>query len=290
MKSERRPLGQNLDDDVHVSSYAWKNLIWRKTRTQRRALLRQRAAWPVNAFVLAAVELQRLWRGILLRRRVLAKYLQKSFKRLWRSRDEAARAAYHSLPAPLDTAFLPCLKRLQARLRTCLLRREYVRWVAFDAYRIYGDAAVVVQRAWLRYKATRQPRKTHKREWVTERDASAARIQNAWKSYVNGQIFRFYVELIKFRERGDPQVMLKCVNPSEASLVDGASGLHVRFRLGGAAFPPTIFYKIFCHGPVTDLGYFAPKDYTLARKRAAAGTVHNKNLNETQKALYSTIQ
>ena len=38
--------------------------------------------------------------------------------------------------------------------------------------------------------------------------------------------------------------------------------MHVRFRLGGAVFPPTIFYKIYSHGGVTDVGTFAPRDYT----------------------------
>ena len=38
--------------------------------------------------------------------------------------------------------------------------------------------------------------------------------------------------------------------------------MHVRFRLGGAVFPPTIFYKIYSHGGVTDVGAFAPRDYT----------------------------
>jgi hypothetical protein len=34
------------------------------------------------------------------------------------------------------------------------------------------------------------------------------------------------------------------LNPMEAQLVDGASGLYVRFRLGGTMFPPVIYYKV----------------------------------------------
>ena len=91
------------------------------------------------------------------------------------------------------------------------------------------------------------------------------------------QIYHFYVDLIKFRERGDPQLMLKCINPKEASLIDSASGLHVRFRLGGASFPPTIYYKIFCHAPVADMCSFAPKDYVDARRCKPTTTMrHNK--------------
>lgn len=56
--------------------------------------------------------------------------------------------------------------------------------------------------------------------------------------------------------------MLRAINPAEASLLDAASGAHVRFRLGGEAFPPTMYYKIFLRQPVCDLGAFSPKDYS----------------------------
>jgi hypothetical protein len=53
------------------------------------------------------------------------------------------------------------------------------------------------------------------------------------------------------RERGDPRELLKSINPREAQLADAASGIHVRFRLGGTVFPPLVFYKIFTHIAVT---------------------------------------
>ncbi|KAJ1548880.1 hypothetical protein HK405_013529, partial [Cladochytrium tenue] len=46
-------------------------------------------------------------------------------------------------------------------------------------------------------------------------------------------IQRFYRDLIRFRERGDPAKLLRFVNPKEAKLIDPASNVHVRFRLGG---------------------------------------------------------
>lgn len=49
------------------------------------------------------------------------------------------------------------------------------------------------------------------------------------------------------RERGDPRLMLRAINPREAALADAAAGIHVRFRLGGSVFPPLVFYKIFTH-------------------------------------------
>jgi hypothetical protein len=36
-------------------------------------------------------------------------------------------------------------------------------------------------------------------------------------------------------------------------------------RLGGLSFPPVVYYKIFLRGSVTDLGSFAPRDYTRGK-------------------------
>ena len=35
----------------------------------------------------------------------------------------------------------------------------------------------------------------------------------------------------------------------------------MRFRLGGATFPPLIYYKIFTKNPVVDINAFAPRNY-----------------------------
>eukprot|EP01063_Lacrimia_lanifica_P011927 TRINITY_DN18598_c0_g1_i1.p1 TRINITY_DN18598_c0_g1~~TRINITY_DN18598_c0_g1_i1.p1 ORF type:complete len:425 (+),score=192.44 TRINITY_DN18598_c0_g1_i1:85-1359(+) len=270
----------DLTDDLHMSSYPWKCQLWRKTKVQKVALFRFQEAYPVASYVLAVVELQRLWRGVLLRRRVLARYLHKSFKRRWRAREDELLEQYHGVPKPEDEKFLPCLKRLQARIRTCLLRREYVRWVAYDKHSIYYISACTIQRRWKKYKFQKSTIKklTHfKQLYLSREDACAARIQDAWRGYVNRQIYSFYVDLIKFRERGDPQMMLKCINPKEANLFDSASGLHVRFRLGGATFPPQVYYKIFTHAPVSDICSFAPKDYIDAKhKEASAMMKHSK--------------
>ena len=61
---------------------------------------------------------------------------------------------------------------------------------------------------------------------------------------------------------GDPAFLLRVLAPSEADFADEASGVHVRFRLGGESWPPTIFYKVFTHRNVADIGAFAPRDYS----------------------------
>jgi hypothetical protein len=60
------------------------------------------------------------------------------------------------------------------------------------------------------------------------------------------KIFRFYRDLIKFREKGDPAKLLKFVNPKEAKLIDAAAGIHVRFRLGGVCGMELISYSTAC--------------------------------------------
>ena len=47
------------------------------------------------------------------------------------------------------------------------------------------------------------------------------------------QVYRYYRDLINFRSKGDPSMMLKCINPNEAKYLDPAMGVHVKFRLAG---------------------------------------------------------
>ncbi|KAJ3260109.1 hypothetical protein HK103_001185 [Boothiomyces macroporosus] len=88
-------------------------------------------------------------------------------------------------------------------------------------------------------------------------------IQRAWKRYYNTRIYLFYRDLIKIRENGDPANMLRYINPREANIIDKSLAIHVRFRLGGTKFPPTIYYKIFVHKNLVDINAFAPRNYTL---------------------------
>lgn len=50
--------------------------------------------------------------------------------------------------------------------------------------------------------------------------------------------------VIDFRLGGDPRLLLRAINPGEAALFDRAAGVHLRFRLGGYTFPPSIYYKV----------------------------------------------
>ncbi|KAF5894373.1 hypothetical protein DAT39_015943 [Clarias magur] len=138
-------------------------------------------------------------------------------------------------------------------------------------------------------------------------DRAARVIQRTWRRHANIVVFKYFKNLVTFRNRGDPRLLLKYVNPREADLLDAASGVYIRFRLGGVryttssvyadlidcipedyfpftrltlsfqtSFPPNIYYKIFTHRPIVDVCANSPKDYTHAgQKRPVAQQVHN---------------
>ena len=188
-------------------------------------------------------------------------------------------ANYRVVPRAMESRFIHLAKRVQARWRTVLLKREFDRWCEYESWPLYYVAAATIQRAWVDFrfvKRQRQHRTRGKRFYITKEDAAAAKVQQLWKAYVDRSLFKFYLQLIKFRENGDPLLMLKAINPNESDLVDRASGLHVRFRLAGKQFPPYIVYKIFTHNNVADICAFAPKDYTRSRKKPTPAQLHNK--------------
>ncbi|CUG93656.1 IQ calmodulin-binding protein, putative [Bodo saltans] len=272
----------DLDDDVHMSSYIWQGNGWRRTKPQKKWLIGVgRDRLPVSAYLLAAVELQRFWRGILLRRRVLKKYISASFVRAWKQEEQVVLRAYRATPRAPEAAFGELVKRVQAQWRTALLRAEFDRWEHLQRWPIYWVAAATIQRAWVDFQYHRnlkRHRNRSKRIYKTKADHAAGKIQHMWKGYIHKRIFKFFVALIKFREQGDPALMLKCIDPGEAAMMDKAAGLHVRFRLAGAHFPPIIVYKVFTHNNVADVGSFAPKDYASRKKETQKQTpavLHN---------------
>ncbi|KAI8926807.1 hypothetical protein BC831DRAFT_455080 [Entophlyctis helioformis] len=165
----------------------------------------------------------------------------------------------------------------------------------------------VVRRAWLEIQAMsdeqsksksgleariRLVRHAHKpRAGDTIYEQSAQCIQRIWRRYYNTRIYRFYRDLVKFGEQGDPKRLLMYINPKEAQLIDESMGAHVRFRLGGTTFPPVICYKIFVHRPLIDMNAFSKqllpkqrflKDYSIPVKKAAGRPLQIKwNRNYT---------
>nr|CCA25380.1 conserved hypothetical protein [Albugo laibachii Nc14] len=142
--------------------------------------------------------------------------------------------------------------RIQSWYRMQVARRRYM-WKRFSVYPI---AAFEIQIAW---------RKFHleiPKPQISAYVMASQKIQNCWKSYRSRQQFQYYSSLLKFENTGDPIAILRAINPVEAKFLDASMSAHVRFRLGGFQFPPTIYYKIFTRSPICDLNAFSPKDYT----------------------------
>jgi hypothetical protein len=66
---------------------------------------------------------------------------------------------------------------------------------------------------------------------------SAVIIQRLWRRYIDLQVAKYYKDLILFHNCGDPQLIMKYINPIEAKLIDAASGIHIKFRLAGVSEP-----------------------------------------------------
>jgi hypothetical protein len=59
--------------------------------------------------------------------------------------------------------------------------------------------------------------------------------------------------------------------------MDKAAGIHVRFRLGGSIFPPSIYFKIYTHRPVCDVNAFAPRMYSKEEKPNLSKHTNSEN-------------
>ncbi|KAH1185543.1 protein MFI [Mauremys mutica] len=116
-------------------------------------------------------------------------------------------------------------------------------------------------------------------------------IQRCWKRCINVRVFRYYKELIGFRGVGDPHLLMKCIDPREAELLDAAAGVYVRFRLGGTKYPPSIYYKIFTHRPIVDMCANSPKDYSKpAYKQLVPEAIHGKIWKDDHSGWYKRVE
>ncbi|KAK7123693.1 hypothetical protein R3I93_021953 [Phoxinus phoxinus] len=103
----------------------------------------------------------------------------------------------------------------------------------------------------------------------------AARIiQRAWRTHVDTAVFKHLKKLVSFHNQGDPRLLLRFINPTEANILDAASGALIRFRLGGPTYPPNIYFKVYTRAPIVDMCACSPKDYTQ-QKQPAPSQIHN---------------
>ncbi|XP_070605841.1 protein MFI isoform X1 [Erythrolamprus reginae] len=124
-----------------------------------------------------------------------------------------------------------------------------------------------------------------------ERMYKAARlIQRTWKKWLDIGVFEYYKELIGFKQYGEPSHLMKYIEPREAELLDAAAGVHIKFRLGGEKFPPSIYYKIFTHRPIVDLCANSPKDYAKIATKPNPRKLLQGSVNENTSDWYKRIE
>ena len=224
------------------------------------------------AFQLAAIKIQKHVRGFLIRKGLIPKPkpIQKSL------RERFIRSKYYRPPEEVNFKHF-CASKIQAAWKCYLNYKRYT----LTKFYIYSKAVSIIQTAWRYQKMIRQqsaPLSIHQ---------AALKIQKIWRAYTNVKIFKYYKELIRFKLKGNPRELLKTVNPSESYIIDKASNVHLRFRLGGYKFPPLIYYKIYIHSGVVDINSFAPRDYEDINKFKKKATVNIKFEEEEAKAIKS---
>lgn len=267
----------------------WASPFARLSRRQRGHFLRKRAVGPVLTMHLAAVTLQTVVRGFQLRMAVAKTAPASAQTRVpipcrraaiaaaaRRSAGRGRQLVAAARPLARSTELSLVSRYLEAKMRHggpptfndwILLRvQAWARMVPLRSFlkalrsRVLQTAARSLQQKWREYLASGKVKDNS--GGLHKLVRCVLRVQRCWRSFTNRRIFAYLKETLLFREQGDPRELLRCINPREASQFDVAARIHVRFRLGGTLFPPAIYYKIYTHAPVTDVGAFAPRDYT----------------------------
>jgi len=177
-----------------------------------------------------------------------------------------------------------CLAVLQGWMKSIVRVRRVKRVMSYEPLKLYQIAAFEIQRNWRPFheRMQRLDRRTSSPSADDEeaeliRHAkflanTARKLQNAWRKVCDYRVYETLRDTIgSFRRSGEPYLLLKAVLPRESMLLDPAMQVHVRFRLGGQRFPPTIYYKIYTHGAIVDLCSFAPRNYELERQTNTRG-------------------
>lgn len=195
---------------------------------------------------------------------------------------------YKSIPKPawMDGGYSGwCASRIQATWRAMLPYRRFKRSKHF----VNQIAAIIIQnhaRDYLIRKgslsgANGVVNKGLKKLSVMERkNAAVIKFQLCWRSFCNRRVYVYFRDLIRFKLKGAPYDLMRSIIPNEASLLDRAAGVHVRFRLGGIVFPPKIYFKIYTHRPLCDVNAFAPRNYCEEKSADEIQTlqIHAKHL------------
>eukprot|EP00606_Chrysophyceae_sp_TOSAG23-5_P001622 GSChrysophyteH2.ASY1.ANO1.1411.1 assembled CDS len=201
----------------------------------------------------------------------------------------------HIEPAWVGDGFSAwCAVRIQAWYRGQVVRRRYL----YRTRVIMQIAVLIIQSGWRAHKRFVQLKRFEEEEAelkAKKKDITPVRasviIQLAWRSHCNHRIYSYYRDLVVNKLQGAPQELLRSIIPNESSLLDRAAGVVVRFRLGGAVFPPKVFFKIFTYRGVCDVNAFAPRDYANELPHEAfQKNIHDKFIPKNRMKYNRNIQ
>lgn len=247
--------------------------ILRKSKALRVWLVRNPWVRPMCVFNYAAIKIQQHLRGYILRKR---KYLHSivnnvSKKRIsnkqldrYLSFMDKCRKGNVSKPKWLDEGYSSwCAVRIQSFWKMYRINKRHV----FSKKLINQVACIIIQTAWRNYMYNKQVAGINdlRQPIIIDAYIAAQMIQLCWRQYCNKRIYRYFRDLVTKNLKGAPYDLLRSIIPNESHLLDRASGVHVRFRLGGRIFPPKVYFKIYTHRPLCDVNSFAPRNYVSER-------------------------
>jgi len=100
------------------------------------------------------------------------------------------------------------------------------------------------------------------------------KIERCWCSYRDKQMFKLLKYAICAAEHSLTYEVLRKVSPLEADLLrDPVIQARVRFRFGGAEFPPIIMFKIFIHSGGQGVKYYCGKKVIKPASEAASDSL-----------------
>lgn len=268
--------------------------ILRKSKYMKRWLLRNPWIQPISVFNYASIIIQKVFRGYLVRKRSSKfqriRRLPSKKKVITNTKPKATQLENYMnyldkvrsnnqkyKPPWLNGGYSAwCAVKIQSIVRMYLRRRKYI----LSKRLVSQVASIIIQTYWRNYcfrssniRPETVPKKPKK---LNTKQQSALKIQLCWRSFCNKRIYRYFRDLVLVKLKGTPADLLRSIIAGEADVLDKAAGIHVKFRLGGAIFPPKVYFKIFTHRPLCDVNAFAPRDYTAEVKQDAV-VINNKN-------------
>mmetsp|Transcript_14414 Transcript_14414/g.39370 ORF Transcript_14414/g.39370 Transcript_14414/m.39370 type:complete len:567 (-) Transcript_14414:93-1793(-) len=208
------------------------------------------------------------------RRRRAKEAMRKRYLMLLRRHGERSHAVITANLSPISmyaSYESYCAAIIQSMWKARRSRLQFLRTIVFyKKLVLYNVAAYEIQREWRQHHRRveeRRCREQHHLVWTSNflmdhAHSASTKLQRTWRRTCDYRTYRSLREVIcGFQSSGDPCLLIRTLLPREALYLDPALQIHLRFRLGGSRFPPTIYYKVYTHAPVCDIGAFAPRNY-----------------------------